>query len=318
MTETHLGQTIGLVGSKAAYDNACKQLLAHRQILAQILCGALGEFAGVEASDVEKLVRGDPRVQTASVHDSEIVGGPSEDARVDDGKIMYDILFDADLPDSTGNATIMVNVEVQQSRKSWRWLLRRSMYYCSRMLSSQRGRVFKGNGYEKMHKVVSVWICPHAVSHVGTVTSFSMSCRPLAGLWVLAKRNYDLVETIVIRLGNPDESVGVARMLAVLFSQKMQSAEKKSILANEYNMTMTEELEDEVEKMSGMGEALWQEALQEGIGQGIEQGVQLERTAVAQRMRALNIDETVVQAVVSGDVQADDAQTSSGRSDSQE
>ena len=41
MTETHLAETMDLAGKRAAYDNACKQLLAHKQILAQILCGTM-------------------------------------------------------------------------------------------------------------------------------------------------------------------------------------------------------------------------------------------------------------------------------------
>ena len=303
MTETHLAETMDLAGKRAAYDNACKQLLAHKQILAQILCGTMREFVGIDATLAEGLICGNPLLPGPSVHASEIAGMPSEDARADEGRIEYDMLFETALPDGPETASVIVNVEVQRSRHSWRRLLRRAVYYCSRMISAQRGKTFKGEEYENLRKVVSVWICPEALKGPGTITTFDLECDQLCGLWLPNRHAYDVVQVAVIRLGDPERSSGLARMLSVLFSRTLKTSEKKRIAEEEYNMAMTDEMEEEVDGMGGFAEALWQEAIDEGRAIGMDEGrrmgIESALAAVSARLSELGYDEKAIDEVMS-------------------
>jgi len=62
---------------------------------------------------------------------------------------------------------------------------------------------------------------------------------------------YDLITTIMICLGTPNENCDneLLRLLDVLLSTKISTSEKKDIMEKDYNIPMTEKMEEEVESM---------------------------------------------------------------------
>ena len=54
--ESTLSQMISTAGEKAAYDNACKHLLANKIILAWIMKSCLEEYRGSEISEIASKV----------------------------------------------------------------------------------------------------------------------------------------------------------------------------------------------------------------------------------------------------------------------
>ena len=88
------------------------------------------------------------------------------------------------------------------------------------------------------------------------------------------KPGYDLAEVIVLNLGEPaDESdCGILNLLSTLFSTTVLPAEKKRILNENYNITMTEELESEVQYMCNLSTAIENKGRAEGRTEGRVEG----------------------------------------------
>ena len=61
-------------------------------------------------------------------------------------------------------------------------IIKRGIYYCARMISSQYGTVFAGAHYEKIQKVYSVWICMNPPARrKNTITEYSLNEKNIVG-----------------------------------------------------------------------------------------------------------------------------------------
>lgn len=71
-TENTLAKRISAAGIGAAYDEACKRLLANKQILARIMKTCVEEFRECSIKDIEeKYIEGRPEIANVSVHQDE-------------------------------------------------------------------------------------------------------------------------------------------------------------------------------------------------------------------------------------------------------
>ena len=115
-------------------------------------------------------------------------------------------------------------------------LIKRGIYYCCRLISSQYGREFTGPHYEKIKKVYSIWICMKPPQYrENTITRYRLVEEHLVGEGKEPVRNYDLLSIIMLCLGGPDGANydGVLRMLDVLLSNETSEAEKRKILQDD-------------------------------------------------------------------------------------
>ena len=75
----------------------------------------------------------------------------------------FDILFHAKAPDTDDLITLIINVEAQKSLSPKNNegkiypLMKRAVYYISRLISSQKETEFTGSDYGKIKKVYSIW-----------------------------------------------------------------------------------------------------------------------------------------------------------------
>ena len=138
-------------------------------------------------------------------------------------------------------------------------LVKRGIYYCCRMISSQYGREFTGPHYEKIKKVYSIWICMKPPQYrENTITRYRLVEEHLVGEATEPVRNYDLLSIIMLCLGGPDGANydGVLRMLDVLLSNETSEAEKRKILHNDYDIQMTQTMEREVSVMCNLSKGV--------------------------------------------------------------
>lgn len=63
-------------------------------------------------------------------------------------------------------------------------------------------------------------------------------------------------------------------MLSTLLSADIKPDEKKHVLENEYGIAMSVELEEEVNSMCNLSEAIEERGIEQGIERGIEQGIE--------------------------------------------
>ncbi len=272
--KTTLSQSIDIVQQKEKYDAACKKVLAEKIILAWIMRHTMKEYAEYDVKEiVEHFIVGEPQVGAVAVLPDEtnatkIAGTGVEDSSLTEGTITYDIQFRAVLPESMELTQMIINVEAQNDFSPGYPIIKRGIYYCARMISSQYGTVFTNSHYEKIQKVYSVWICMNpSKERRNTITEYSLTEKHHVGKVKETEEYYDLINTVMVCLGSSEDEAGndLLRLLDVLLSSNKNAKEKKEIMENEFQIPMTEKLEAEVEYMCNLSDGVEQKGIQKGI-----------------------------------------------------
>ena len=162
--ETTLAKTVAASSDKQKYDAACKRLLSEKIILAWIMKNTIKEYAPYTVQEIaDNYIEGTPQVGEIPVlpdeTNSRITGTGVEDITITEGSITYDIRFFAILPRNMEIVRMIINLEAQNDFYPGYPLIKRAIYYCSRMISAQYGTEFTNSHYEKIKKVYSIWIC---------------------------------------------------------------------------------------------------------------------------------------------------------------
>ena len=292
-----------LSGKNPEYDRIAKKLLSSRNILAWILKYCVEEFRDSDIADIrDSYILGTPEVASTLVlpdqtNTGRIVGEANEDISITEGLVTFDIRFRAITPENEAIGLI-VNIEAQKSAQLSYPLLKRAIYYCSRLISSQHGVDFEKSHYEKIKKVYSIFICMNPpVYRKNTINCYSMQEKNMIGNVKEKRENYDLLTAVMICLGNKiDEAdTGILRLLEVLLSSERQAEEKKQILQRDYGIKMTESLESEVTEMCDLSKGVEERGIQKGIQKGIQRAAQNlmknMKLSFSQAMDALGIPE---------------------------
>lgn len=284
VVENTLAKNIAIADDQAAYDTACKRLLANKVILAWIMKSCLEEYRNFEVDVIaEKYIEGDPQISKAAVNPDEelenageqIKGSKNEDSTIKEGTITYDIRFYGIVPRSGEMVSLIINLEAQNDFYPGYPIIKRGIYYCSRMVSSQYGVEFTDSHYEKIKKVYSIWICANPPKYrENTINRYAVQEENLIGDVSEKKENYDLLTAIMICLGHSgdDKYTGILRLLDVLLSSEKVPEEKKKILQEEFHIKMTKKLESEVSEMCNLSQGIFARGEAKGEARGEARG----------------------------------------------
>ena len=262
--ENTLSKKIDTAGQNASYDAYCRNLLVNKQILARILKTCVKEFHDCPIKDIEeKYIKGTPKVHEVAAHRDEtaefIDGMGREDVGMKEKPITYDIFFRVLSPKDDEMLEMIINVESQKDFYPGYPLIKRGIYYCSRMISSQYGTEMPDTCYEKLKKVYSIWICSNPPKYrKNTITAYSMKEQNLVGSVAEKEENYDMLTVLTVCLGGfGDENYeGILRMLDVLLSDRILPEEKKKILKDEFDVAMTKTMEREAMEMCNLSQGI--------------------------------------------------------------
>ena len=283
--KTELASGLEVTSEVAAYDLSCKRLLAVKKVLARIMRRCLPEFRCFDVDTIaERCIEGTPRLEQVPVYPDEtgafLRGLGQERASPTEGSVLFDICFDAVVPDSDEVVQLIINVEAQADFYPGYPLVKRGIYYCARLLSAQKETVFRKSHYERLRKVYSVWVCTDVPKYYrNTITAYSMAEENLVGDIRADKADYDLLSVVMIGLGDPDDGScdGLIRFLSILLSAKMSAEVKKRILRDEFECSMMD-VDERILDMGSLGWALVKKSMQEGLEQGLEQGLERGRS----------------------------------------
>ena len=286
--QTGLAQAIDIAGNRAKYDECAKKLLSYKAIIAWILKSCTKEFSQYEVQYIcDNCLKEEVEVSTHAVHqdelgkdkklggDERIEGMNTESNSIQEHTIYYDIRLPAFLPKSNERVRLILNLEIQLDDTPGYPIVKRGFYYCGRMISEQYGTVFVDEHYEKVEKVYSIWICPDpAKKRKNGIFKYHTIEDIIYGEPYTKEENYDLMEVVILNLGDADKSsdLAILDLLNVLFSTTTTPEEKKRGLHNEFEIAMTAEFESEVQEMCNLSEAL------------VEQGAEREKMSLAQLM----------------------------------
>ena len=287
--ETSLSQAISRL--EKGYDAEVKNFLCEKQILARILKSCVEEFRDCCIEDIaEKYIEGSPQISETAVDrdvqdvaaqgsegrdavggsagsGSKIIGAANEDRSVSEGLVTYDIRFTATAPGTGEPIRLIINVEAQRRLKGLSYpLVKRGLYYCSRLISAQKNVEFKGTHYENIRKVYSIWICqnvPEDRQH--SIVQYDISERVISSLHPVEpeeKQNYDLMTVMMLGLGDPfvREADDVLRMLSIALSPEIDAEQKKRMMSEEFGISMTEAMERSVSNMCNLSYNITEEA----------------------------------------------------------
>jgi hypothetical protein len=282
--ENTLSKNITSAGDNASYDASCKRLLANKIILAWIMKSCIAEYRDFDVKEIaEKYIEGTPQIAEVSVNPDEepdkgeqIRGVSTEDSTIHEGTVTYDIRFLAIVPVTGELLRLIINVEAQNDFYPGYPIIKRAIYYCSRMISSQYETEFTNAHYEKIKKVYSIWICTNPPKNrENSITRYSVTEENLIGNVKEKIEDYDLLTAVMICLGDShgDNYSGILKLLDVLLSSEKKPEEKKKILENDFSIEMTKSLEREVSVMCNLSKGVEEKAMTKGIAQGITQGI---------------------------------------------
>ena len=296
--ESTLAKMISTAGEKAAYDNACKRLLANKIILAWIMKSCLEEYRDCEIPEIaSKYIEGEAQISEAAVHPDEeaeslqITGLNTEDSTINEGTVTYDIRFRAIVPGTGERISLIINVEAQNDFYPGYPIVKRNLYYCCRLVSSQYGTEFTNSHYEKIKKVYSIFICMNPPNYrKNTINQYSIQEENLIGEFGENVECYDLLTGIIICLGDVDDKMtGILKLLEVLLSSERSPKEKREILQEEFGIKMTQELEREVSGMCNLSDGVEQKGITKGIVSSLRNLMESMGWSIEQAMDALQI-----------------------------
>ena len=271
MIETNLAQTVNATNdSGSAYDTNVKYLLSDKQILSRILKYTIEEFQEMDIEDIMGCIGDDIEIGTRPVDAGlsnlgRVRETVTEDNIPGEGIIYYDIRFTAYIEEA--EIKILVNLEAQRSSDHSRLgyhLENRIIFYLARMISAQKQTEFFHSDFDNLKKVRSIWICMDNDETEDSIEEIGLDRKMVFG----NKKNpyhTDLMKGIIVNIrngenDNPSDGKKKSQnvlisMLEELLSEK-DAVEKKRILADEYGMTMTAELERRIQIMCNWSESI--------------------------------------------------------------
>ena len=298
--ETTLAQSIRITDGESKYDEACKRLLSEKPILARIMKSCLEEFRDYDVNEIaEKYIEGEPVIGKVAVSpdqtnaDQRVHGISNEDTSLTEGTVTYDIRFLARVPRSDELVRIIIDLEAQGNYYTGYPLPKRGIYYCCRMISAQHGTEFTNSNYQDIKKVYSIFIAiKPPVNRQNTITRYRIVEENMVGCVKEAVQNYDLMTLLMICLGRPEETdCDILKLLDVLLSNEIEVPEKRQVLANDFGIPMTRELERGLNDMCNLGEAIEREGMAKGVITSIQNLMDTTRWSAEQAMAALKIPE---------------------------
>ena len=276
--QTSFGNAID-IGART--DALAKNLVSHKIFLAKLMKECVPEFAQYDPAFIaNQCIEGNPEISSIPVNRDElanakITGMNSEDSSETEQTIRFDIRFRAVVPGTDGAIMLILNVEIQAKERPGNPLIRRGIYYCSRMISAQYGTEFTKQQYSDIKKVYSIWICPAAsAAQKSGIVSYGIQELERVGECGYSLKDYDLLQVIIIHLGIDNEENELIGFLNTLFDNGTPAEARKAIMENKYHIAITEDIEKEMNEMCNLSQSIEQRGIEIGEQRGIEIGEQ--------------------------------------------
>ena len=305
--EASVAAGLRAAGEKAQLDAACKRLLSEKRILAWIMKSCLEEYRDCGVKEIaERYIEGTPQVGEEPVHPDEaprIHGMSTEDSSIHEGTVVYDVRFTAMAPSTGEPIRLIINLEAQNNYHPGYPIVMRALYYCCRLISSQYGREFTHGRYDKIKKVYSIWICSEAPEdRKNSIFRYRIAEDVFAGQTKERepKKHYDVMTALILCLGSPEDERenGALDILNSLLSENL-TAEQKMKKLKEYEIPITQQLDEEVSLMCNLSQGIENRAL----ARGREKGREEEKKAIARKLQKKNMPIEEIAQFVERDVE---------------
>ena len=273
--------------NKANEDSSAKQILKNRNLLACILKAVVPEYKDIPELEIASRCIEPESIKVHEIPVSKnltnIQGLSEEDVTINEGTIKYDVIFMTHIPikdirlkyERDFKESIVINLEIdleaQNNYNPGYPIEKRAMFYAARMLSAEFDGVAEIIDYNKLYKVYSIWICFDVPKYLeNTITRFKIEKEDILGKVELKERNYNLMESVIIRLSKDDNLIGnhLIDTLQTIFGHANESKLKR-LEDLGYKGTS---LEREVVNMMSFADRTEKYAIKKGLKKGREEG----------------------------------------------
>lgn len=200
-----------------------------------------------------------------------IRGGKNEDSSQTEGIVVYDILFQALVPGRQEKIALIINIEAQRKYITDGSLMKRAVYYGSRLISSQKMVDFTGSNYKDIKKVYSIWICMDGPDHKSGINHYRLIEENTVGQCHEREESYNLINLVMVYLGKDRTKDRLLNLLWLLFKDARPVKERQKVLKNDYDVTLGDVEKGELDSMCNLGMGLVEEGWEKGMKQGMEQ-----------------------------------------------
>lgn len=279
------------------YDTISKEFLKNKEVLAVILQEAVSEYQGYTKKEIMDFIEGSSISSNTDVSNgrtnTRIRGENTEFNVLNEKTSNFDILFRAVNPVLSNDKLLVhlhIDIEPQKNYKPGYPIEKRGIYYLAREVSSQLSIVTEKTDYNELEKCYSIWICcdniPKDEQCSESIYRF-LNVKNI-GHCITLEENYDLMEMIIIRLGEADdvEMNSLIRFLNAIFLPR--KADFMNTMKDYIDFTENDSLKQEVESMTGWGRYIYEDGKQDGKQEGeikgkiiarYEDGMELEKIA---------------------------------------
>ena len=250
-------------------DYFSKLLLSDKELLWYLMKYCIEEYKDLSKEEIIKLI------EDGNVNNGRIKGINTEDLGLNDSKVVYDILYTSALPKSSERIGLYINIEAQSNYHPGYPIVKRAMYYVSRLLSKQ-SKLNDEFNYKNIKKVYSIWICTSpSIKRQNTINIYNIRETNVCGAFREDIKNYDLLNVVVIYLANNklEEINEILHPLNLVFKNnkfKMNEDEVYEILEKKYKIRLNR---DEVKDMWDMHTGYIQEGKRIGKKEGKLEGI---------------------------------------------
>ena len=238
-------------------------------------------------------IESEPSVNLIPLNDSlNIRGRRSDDNSPSEGLVSFDIKFDAVAPADGSTIRLIINVEAQRAYHTGYPILKRAVYYAARLISSQKETEFHGSDYGNIKKVYTIWLCMDVPLYLAdSIQRYQLTKEDLHGQASVKSSDYDLVNIVMLNLGNAPMTHELLALLHLLFLDLKTGAEKERILNERFALQLSSDAKEDLEEM---GSGLMQPAIDFAVRKAVREARQQERVE-AQRDESIHSIRTLMQ-----------------------
>ena len=278
-------QQLEETAEELTYDKAAKEVLAMRQILAPILKNIVPEYRQLSLETImHDCIEGKPWVGTVPVDPGrtnrvfrrrlpkKIRGLQTEQNASGEGWITYDVLFYARIPGTDQRVRFIINIEAQRNDPNYK-LMKRAIFYASRLISSQKEREFTGQDYDNICKVYTIWLCFYLPEgEQSSINRYELRETNIYGVHHEEPSDYDLIHVTTVHVGDDEPENELLRFLQLIFLQQMTELQKSEGLREEFGIDVQDDTRKGLGNMCNLSSGLKERAEAIGEARGAARG----------------------------------------------
>ena len=222
--------------NESTEDKKFKEFIRRTDVLAAFLHAYVDEFKNCSRETIIDCIQkenSDKYVQERNVFP-------------DSGKkneIEVDTLFRVKLPESDGSVAVYVNIEGQNKYYLPYKIERRVEAYVSELIAAQRGIEYKGQEYDKIKKVYSIWLLfDHPERRKNAIIRYDRTPKIVYGDYKPDQMKFDLANITIVYVGTYKEDLSEAMgLVTALFGSGLTADERNATLADKYKIQLNDE-----------------------------------------------------------------------------